>query len=508
MSKATAKRKESMSEIPWSVDSLFDFCDRFSLVPIPLKPGSKVPQVKWSEENWKPTPFELKAWASKLGGNWGIRCGQNLAVIDCDSEDAYQNFITTHKLPSNCPIVKTGRGYHIWLKPEKPIRSQHLDGVEVKCLGSYIVVPPSIHPSGTPYIFTVPLDGVLPEVDLEALFNLKGNITSEVGKNQVKLNPPSEFALHYGKSPYSDTLCGLATKIITSPDGQVKKLINLRCYRWHCPKCAPLQKRYWIEKLNTLPFRFIIKLPTINKPTTFLRHLGKPDYVHIVDNSSSWLFLTQGEAKKVLSEVQKAGYQLVASGITGDLTPQEIFEFLERALCREQESLNTRRKVSHSRGLCRRQRPNDRSNESKQTTNRSEEYIHMKKDENKEPYTWRTEVVMKPIEYVANQLQTEGWHIFWKSEVEAVAVKDKTLKSNSLDIVELMGNLGVKLKKTGKEYSGLCPFHDDHIPSLSVNREKGLWHCFGCGRGGNTDEFLNQWEEVENPMKLHKVKEK
>ena len=49
----------------------------------------------------------------------------------------------------------------------------------------------------------------------------------------------------------------------------------------------------------------------------------------------------------------------------------------------------------------------------------------MNKDEDNEPHIWRTEVVIKPIENVAKQLEAGGWHILWKSEVEAIAVKSR-----------------------------------------------------------------------------------
>ena len=43
----------------------------------------------------------------------------------------------------------------------------------------------------------------------------------------------------------------------------------------------------------------------------------------------------------------------------------------------------------------------------------------------------------------------------------------------------------VSLKKTGATYKGLCPFHGEKTPSFHVNREKGFFHCFGCGVGGD-----------------------
>jgi len=54
-----------------------------------------------------------------------------------------------------------------------------------------------------------------------------------------------------------------------------------------------------------------------------------------------------------------------------------------------------------------------------------------------------------------------------------------------VDIVELFKSFGVKLKKVGKKWQGLCPWHKDKDPSLSVDREKGLYNCFGCGESGD-----------------------
>ena len=44
--------------------------------------------------------------------------------------------------------------------------------------------------------------------------------------------------------------------------------------------------------------------------------------------------------------------------------------------------------------------------------------------------------------------------------------------------------------KAGKNYTGLCPFHEEKTPSFSVNDERGFFHCFGCGEGGNAFTFL------------------
>ncbi|EQC2288214.1 CHC2 zinc finger domain-containing protein, partial [Listeria monocytogenes] len=59
---------------------------------------------------------------------------------------------------------------------------------------------------------------------------------------------------------------------------------------------------------------------------------------------------------------------------------------------------------------------------------------------------------------------------------------------NQADIVDIIGNY-VQLKKQGRNYSGLCPFHGEKTPSFSVSPEKQIFHCFGCGKGGNVFSF-------------------
>ncbi|GAF11986.1 LOW QUALITY PROTEIN: DNA primase [Bacillus sp. JCM 19045] len=61
------------------------------------------------------------------------------------------------------------------------------------------------------------------------------------------------------------------------------------------------------------------------------------------------------------------------------------------------------------------------------------------------------------------------------------------------DIVEVIGEY-VQLKKQGRQYGGLCPFHDEKSPSFSVSEEKQVYHCFGCGAGGNVFTFLQELE--------------
>jgi len=63
------------------------------------------------------------------------------------------------------------------------------------------------------------------------------------------------------------------------------------------------------------------------------------------------------------------------------------------------------------------------------------------------------------------------------------------------DIVEIVG-AQVRLKRTGRNLVGLCPFHNEKTPSFSVNAERGFFHCFGCGAGGTVFDFVMRVEAL------------
>ena len=66
------------------------------------------------------------------------------------------------------------------------------------------------------------------------------------------------------------------------------------------------------------------------------------------------------------------------------------------------------------------------------------------------------------------------------------------------DIVTVIQDY-VSLRKTGATYKGLCPFHGEKTPSFHVNRDKGFFHCFGCGVGGDVFKFLELHEKIGFP---------
>ena len=64
---------------------------------------------------------------------------------------------------------------------------------------------------------------------------------------------------------------------------------------------------------------------------------------------------------------------------------------------------------------------------------------------------------------------------------------------------------GVKLKKQGQDYVGLCPFHDDKTPSFRVTPAKGLFHCPGCGAAGNVIQFVAKKEGIDRTQAAIKL---
>ena len=66
------------------------------------------------------------------------------------------------------------------------------------------------------------------------------------------------------------------------------------------------------------------------------------------------------------------------------------------------------------------------------------------------------------------------------------------------DIVEVVGD-HVRLKKRGRSWEGLCPFHEEKTPSFSVDAEKGLYYCFGCHQGGDVFKFVMQLDNLNFP---------
>ncbi|MCV2505149.1 DNA primase [Melissococcus plutonius] len=90
-----------------------------------------------------------------------------------------------------------------------------------------------------------------------------------------------------------------------------------------------------------------------------------------------------------------------------------------------------------------------------------------------------------------------------KQQIPQEVIEEIRHQTNIIDIVSQY----VQLKKSGKNYMGLCPFHEERSPSFSVAEDKQIFHCFGCGKGGTIFNFIQEIEGISFPQAIKKVVE-
>lgn len=76
-----------------------------------------------------------------------------------------------------------------------------------------------------------------------------------------------------------------------------------------------------------------------------------------------------------------------------------------------------------------------------------------------------------------------------------------------IDLVSLIAEY-IPLKKAGRNFKAVCPFHNEKTPSFVVSPERQIWHCFGCGKGGDCYTFLMEYESLEFPEALRMLAKK
>ena len=87
------------------------------------------------------------------------------------------------------------------------------------------------------------------------------------------------------------------------------------------------------------------------------------------------------------------------------------------------------------------------------------------------------------------------------SDATKVAIK------NAVDIVSLVGE-SLQLRRAGSKFKALCPFHDDHNPSLEINPERQSYKCWSCGAGGDVFDFVQNYEHVDFPEAMRMLAER
>jgi hypothetical protein len=160
----TEEQNTSRAPLEDRADSVLFFAERYAemgMSVIPVIYGDKKPAVRWEAyQTRSPTQDELLQWfGNGQARNIGVVCGKvsgNLLVIDFDSPEAYSRFFEGNaELERETPIVRTARGFHVWLRTAEPIRSFVISDLSVDVIAEakFVLVPPSIHPSGHHYEF-------------------------------------------------------------------------------------------------------------------------------------------------------------------------------------------------------------------------------------------------------------------------------------------------------------------------------------------------------------------
>src|SRR3984885_988998 len=88
---------------------------------------------------------------------------------------------------------------------------------------------------------------------------------------------------------------------------------------------------------------------------------------------------------------------------------------------------------------------------------------------------------------------------------EAGSLADRV--KQQADIVRVVGDY-VRLKRTGQNFTGLCPFHSEKTPSFAVHPVRQIYHCFGCGAGGDVFKFVMEMDKLAFPEAVRAVAEK
>ena len=124
----------------------------YPIIPVGFK--SKRPLVNWEEFQGRlPSETELRNWFYSPFRNLGLITGNGLVVIDFDVQAVFDYWLPGFlaKFPQGTYMVKTRRGVHVYLHTEQPAHNCHSQLLDIKAERGYVLIPPSIHPSGFEY---------------------------------------------------------------------------------------------------------------------------------------------------------------------------------------------------------------------------------------------------------------------------------------------------------------------------------------------------------------------
>ena len=235
----------------------------FSTIPIRFR--DKRPEVKWDEYvNRLPTDNEIKQWyASKLHNIALITGQKGLVVIDFDDVPAYSSWLmwTTRSggiqqlIAEQTHQVRTARGVHVYLRLPHAEKNRKLNKIDIKAERGYVLIPPSIHPSGRPYTILKPgppfmieaLSDAFPSNQLQQHTELADNVIIPGRATLPVNNDPWAVA---SNQTYNNDLVTKLRDHFKIQDFFTDKESSSRNNRWfltRCPFHTDKNPSFWID---------------------------------------------------------------------------------------------------------------------------------------------------------------------------------------------------------------------------------------------------------------------
>ena len=231
------------------------YWNAIGLPTIPVQFLGKKALVNWREyQNRLPSVDELKTWFWKNMLNIGLITGNGLVVIDFDVMQVFDYWLPGFlaQYPMSTYMVKTRRGVHVYLHTEEPASNHHTELLDVKAERGYVLIPPSVHPSGYQYeamnnlpILSVhKLEDVLPECYLPAEATVDEYATTQYERESY--DDPFEAADHVQPTQSIDEIRARVPILSLLPDAEASD----RSGRWFvasCPFHADAHPSFWVD---------------------------------------------------------------------------------------------------------------------------------------------------------------------------------------------------------------------------------------------------------------------
>jgi len=221
---------------------------------LPLKFKEKKPRMKWEKElklqERKATDKELEKWFKNKLVNVAVVCGKvsnNLTVIDFDSVSLFHRFFEkAEELLKSTMAVRTSRGVHVYFQTPTPVKTTKIhddeerEVITIKGEGSYVVAPPSIHPSGKQYKFLCKKPPMYVEEDLrQRIIDRAEELGLKVPREIVDIG---EILKGVPEGNRDNSLVRLIHWL--KKKGKLKEEILQLCLKWNERNKPPLPKEY------------------------------------------------------------------------------------------------------------------------------------------------------------------------------------------------------------------------------------------------------------------------